>query len=56
MTALEKELLAAFKRLFELGVDSYCDQGPAGEGWQSDELEKAFNDSQAAIAKAEGRT
>ena len=50
------DLLAVLKRLFELDVDCYCDQGPQGEGWQSDELEKAFNDAQTAIAKAEGRT
>jgi hypothetical protein len=55
LIAAAPDLLAALKAL--VGNDSVRyldDEGPRGEGWQSNELAAAIAAADAAIAKAEG--
>lgn len=44
------KLIAAGNTLRDM-TDGYCDKGPTGYGWQSDELKKAFADWDALAKK-----
>lgn len=56
LIAAAPELLKALKSLLALdAVRELWDDGPLGEGWQSDELSGAIAAGDAAIAKAEGK-
>jgi len=48
------ELLAALEALLPYAEDIE-DQGPPGEGWQSQKLCAALDSARAAIAKAKGQ-
>jgi hypothetical protein len=55
LIAAAPALLEALQALLPLVVD-LDDEGPCGEGWQSDALDSAIVRSRAAIAAAEGRS
>lgn len=52
LIAAAPELLAACKAMLPI-VDSHWDQGPPGEGWQSQALKDLIAFCEAAIEKAE---
>ncbi len=57
LIAAAPELYAALKALMENhDITSLWDQGPEGEGWQSDELSQTLQDAEDALAKAEGKS